>query len=137
MYRSFNVFPFQYGSACFVPKPLTADGWSSGKTMGFVLPAGTHGIRLPVEVTRPGITIHPLDANLQIIGYRWSVMASSNVTWNAAGKNTIEVVLPNGQVSDGSIDAVLTLSTCYTPRNQGVSVDGRRLGVLIGPPEFF
>lgn len=137
VYRSFTAFPFQYGSACFVPKPLTADGWSSGKTMGFVLPAGTHGIRLPVEVTRPGITIHPLDANLQIIGYRWSVMASSNVTWNVAGKNVIEVVLPNGQVSDGSIDAVLTLSTCYTPRNQGVSVDGRRLGVLIRAPEFF
>ncbi|MBU3583736.1 O-antigen ligase family protein [Polynucleobacter sp. 15G-AUS-farblos] len=137
VYRSFTAFPFQYGSACFVPKSLTADGWSSGKTMGFVLPAGAHGIRLPVEVTRPGITIHPLDANLQIIGYRWSVMASSNVTWNAAGKNVIEVVLPNGQVSDGSIDAVLTLSTCYTPRNQGVSVDGRRLGVLIRAPEFF
>ena len=137
VYRSFTAFPFQYGSACFVPKPLTADGWSSGKTMGFVLPAGAHGIRLPVEITRPGITIHPLDANLQIIGYRWSVMANSNVTWNVAGKNVIEVVLPNGQVSDGSIDAVLTLSTCYTPRNQGVSVDGRRLGVLIRAPEFF
>ena len=137
VYRSFAAFPFQYGSACFVPKPLTADGWSSGKTMGFVLPAGAHGILLPVEITRPGISIRPLDANLQIIGFRWSVLASSNVTWNVAGKNVIEVVLPKGQVSDGSIDAVLTLSTCYTPRNQGVSVDGRRLGVLIGAPEFF
>jgi hypothetical protein len=137
VYRSFTAFPFQYGSACFVPKPLTTDGWSSGKTMGFVIPAGAHGIRLPVEVTRPGISIRPLDANLQIIGFRWSVLASSNVTWNVAGKNVIEVVLPKGQVSDGSIDAVLTLSTCYTPRNQGVSVDGRRLGVLIGAPEFF
>jgi hypothetical protein len=105
--------------------------------MGFVIPAGAHGIRLTVEITRPGISIRPLDANLQIIGFRWSVLASSNVTWNVAGKNVIEVVLPKGQVSDGSIDAVLTLSTCYTPRNQGVSVDGRRLGVLIGAPEFF
>lgn len=136
-YQSFSAFPFEYGSSCFVPKPLTADGWSSGKTLGFQLPAGTHGIRLPVDITRPEIIEKPLIANLQIIGFRWSVLASSEVRWNRSGANMIEVQLPDQKISDGSIDAVLTLSTCYTPRNQGVSVDGRRLGVLIGKPEFF
>lgn len=137
VYLSFTSFPFQYGSACFVAKPLTADGWSSGKTMAFALPVGAHGIRVPVEVTRPGLAKHPLEANLQIIGLRWSVLASSDTSWNASGKNYIEVALPKGEVSDGTIDAVLTVSTCYTPRNQGVSVDGRRLGVIIQKPEFF
>jgi hypothetical protein len=137
IYQSFHSFPFQYGSACFVTKPLTADGWSSGKTMAYALPAGTRGIRLPVDVTRPGLFKQPLGANLQIIGLRWSVLANSDVRWSTAGKNYIEVALPAGQVSDGSIDAVLTLSSCYTPRNQGVSVDGRRLGVMIHKPEFF
>lgn len=136
-YQSFYIFPFQYGSACFIAKPLTADGWSSGKTMAFALPAGAQGIRLPVDVTRPGLLKQPLAANLQIIGLRWSVLANSDVSWSSAGKNYIEVALPQGQISDGSIDAVLTLSTCYTPRNQGVSVDGRRLGVMIHKPEFF
>ena len=137
VYRSFNVFPFQYGSICYVPKALTADGWTSGKTMGIPLPVGARGVRLPVDITRPGISAHPLDANLQIMGFRWSVLASANARWAENGRNVIEVTLPNNQVSDGSIDAVLSLSTCYTPRNQGISVDGRRLGVLLGPPEFF
>jgi O-antigen ligase len=137
IYQSFHSFPFQYGSACFVAKPLTADGWSSGKTMAYALPAGTRGIRLPVDVTRPGLLKQPIAANLQIIGLRWSVLANSDVSWSTAGKNYIEVALPTGQLSDGSIDAVLTLSSCYTPRNQGVSVDGRRLGVMIHKPEFF
>jgi hypothetical protein len=90
-----------------------------------------------VDVTRPGLLKQPIAANLQIIGLRWSVLANSDVSWGAPGKNYIEVALPAGQVSDGSIDAVLTLSSCYTPRNQGVSVDGRRLGVMIHKPEFF
>ena len=135
--RSFQGFPFQYGSLCFVPKPITSDGWSSGTTMAYRLPEGTHGMRLPLELTRPDLLRYPLGAHLQIMGPGWQVLAKTEKRWNLLGPTSIEVGLPNNQISDGSIDVELHLSSCFTPRNLGVNIDGRRLGVLVGTPEFF
>jgi hypothetical protein len=135
--RSFQGFPFQYGSLCFIPRPITSDGWSSGTTMAYRLPEGTHGMRLPLELTRPDLLRYPLGAHLQIMGPGWQVLAKTEKRWNLLGPTSIEVGLPNNQISDGSIDVELHLSSCFTPRNLGVNIDGRRLGVLVGTPEFF
>ena len=55
---------------------------------------------------------------------------------NEASK--INLLLPDAYInSPNVISARLELSSCYTPRNLGISTDSRRLGVQMKPPIFW
>ena len=134
IYTSFYRFPFEYGSACFVNKPLSPDRWSSG-LYEILLPIGSHGVQLPIRVVRPNLQTTPLSATFQIVDSSNQVLASQVLAWPENGPYTLEISLPNGGViQEAGAKASLKLSSCYTPRNLGQSIDGRRLGVLIDPP---
>jgi hypothetical protein len=134
IYTSFYRFPFEYGSACFVNKPLSEDRWSSG-IYEIPLPIGSHGVQLPIRVSRPNIQKIPLSATLEIVDSGKQVLASQSLVWRKEGPEVLKISLPNGGVVSGEgIKASLKLSSCWTPRNLGISIDGRRLGVLIDPP---
>jgi hypothetical protein len=133
IYTSFYRFPFEYGSACFVNKPLSEDKWSSG-LYEIQLPIGSHGVQLPIRVARPNLQNTPLTATLQILDSSNKVLASQALEWRENGPYALEIGLPNGvTINEAGVRASLKLSSCYTPRNLGESVDGRRLGVLIDP----
>ena len=134
IYTSFYRFPFEYGSACFVNKPLSEDRWSSG-LYEIPLPIGSHGVQLPIRVARPNIQNIPLSATLEIVDSGKQVLASQSLVWSKEGPEVLKISLPNGGVVSGAgIKASLKLSSCWTPRNLGVSIDGRRLGVLVDSP---
>lgn len=134
IYTSFYRFPFEYGSACFVNQPLSPDRWSSG-LYEIPLPVGSHGIRMPIRVARPNLQNTPLSATFQIVDSSNQVLASQTLAWPENGPYALEIRLPNGGViQEAGAKASLKLSSCYTPRNLGQSIDGRRLGVLIDPP---
>lgn len=137
IYQSFYHFPFQYGTLCFVPKPLTVDGWSSG-IYELALPAGSHGVTLPLRIIRPHLKRQPLAAQLQIVNIQGVVLADMTSEWKAVGPAVMELRLANNQVvvQDGA-KAILKLSSCFTPRNIGMNMDARRLGVLVDPPVIF
>lgn len=137
VYQSFQNFPFQYGTLCFAPKPLTVDGWSSG-IYELTLPAGSHGVTLPLRIIRPGLGRQPLGAQLQIVNMQGTVLAGMTSEWKAVGNAVMELRLANNQVvADGGSKAILKLSSCFTPRNIGMNMDGRRLGVLVDHPVIF
>jgi O-antigen ligase len=134
IYTSFYRFPFEYGSACFVNKPLSEDRWSSG-LYEIPLPIGSHGVQLPIRVARPNIQKIPLSATLEIVDSGKHILASQTLVWSKEGPEALKISLPNGGVVTGAgVKASLKLSSCWTPRNLGISIDGRRLGVLIDPP---
>ena len=135
IYASFYRFPFKYGSNCFVNKLVTEDRWSSG-LYEIPLPIGSHGVQLPIRIERPNIQNIPFSATLEIIDSSNSqVLASRSFMWRKDGPYTLKIDLPNGGgVTGAGVKASLKLSSCWTPRNLGMSTDGRRLGVLIDSP---
>lgn len=134
IYTSFYRFPFEYGSACYVNQPLSPDRWSSG-LYEISLPIGSHGVQLPIRVARPNLQSTPLSATFQIVDSSNKVLASQAFAWPENGPYALEIRLPNGGViQEAGAKASLKLSSCYTPRNLGDSIDGRRLGVLIDSP---
>lgn len=134
IYTSFYRFPFEYGRACFVNQPISADKWSSGLYEVF-LPIGSRGVQIPIRVARPDLQNSPLSATLGIIDSGNKVLASQHLIWSKEGANALKINLPDGAgVVDSGVKASLRLSSCWTPRNFGESKDGRRLGVLIDTP---
>ena len=134
IYTSFYRFPFEYGSTCFVNQPLSPDRWSSG-LYEIPLPVGSHGVQLPIRVARPNLQNTPLSATFQIVDAGNQVLVSQVLAWPENGPYALEISLPNGGViQEAGAKVSLKLSSCYTPRNLGDSIDGRRLGVLIDPP---
>lgn len=131
IYNSFYHFPFVYGSACFINKPLSKDRWSSG-LYEIPLPIGSHGVLLAIRVARPNLQHVPLLATFEIIDTSKQMLASRALEWHDNGPYMVDISLPNGAVNlDAGVKASLRLSSCYTPRNLGDSIDGRRLGILI------
>jgi len=137
VYTSFYKFPFQYGSNCWINRPVGPDGWTSG-LYEVPLPVGSHGLRLPLKVMRPNLGEKPLEASFSLIDSKGQVLTTQAIEWRENGPNTIEIVLPNGGViQEAGVKASLKLSSCYTPRNLGESADGRRLGVMVDSPIIY
>jgi O-antigen ligase len=137
IYTSFYKFPFQYGSNCWINRPVGPDGWTSG-LYEVPLPVGSHGLRIPLKVMRPNLGEKPLGASFSLVDSKGQVLATQAIDWKENGPNTIEIALPNGGViRDAGVKASLKLSSCYTPRNLGESADGRRLGVMVDSPIIY
>jgi hypothetical protein len=129
--------PFKSGVACQKNLPISGDGWSSG-VYELVLPTGTSGVNLPIEVVRPSLNRYPLNLKLSLIHSKIFNLPVQNISYSQISKDVLVVKLPEGNViTESNIRLRLELSDCYTPRNLGGSTDGRRLGILIKPPIFY
>jgi O-antigen ligase len=136
VYQSFYKHPFLIGENCFLYKPLTHDGWTSGVYM-LNIPKGAHGVVVPLRVERPNLRIKPLTIDIDILNLRNDSYASSSKSWDQSKQDEITVALPSGTVLKSELIARMRLSSCYTPRNLGVSSDGRILGVQVGTATLF
>lgn len=142
-YHSFYRFPYQTGQRCFVSKPLFPDQWSSG-ILEIPLPANTRGLRVHIAaVGRPDLHRRPLQARIDVAYYEayshdHPPLATVYRTWEKPGPGAMEILLKdNAKLANGSGKAVLRLSNCFNPRDYGVSLDTRNLGVLIDRIEIF
>jgi hypothetical protein len=134
VYKSFYTFPFEYGTSCFISKPLTLDWWSAG-VYDVPLPRGFREISMPIHVARPDINQAPLSASFLLIDLNNQVLSVNNYIWTDNGLKVVEARLPGYQLNEvENVRARLRLSSCYTPRNMGESGDGRKLGVLVDDP---
>jgi O-antigen ligase len=127
--RSFGKFPFTYGSLCFISSPVTPDGWVGGYSE----------ISTPISSLNGScIKIPKLGENLIMETY---CLGSSDVVNLKKGPLKLSYMRSGfveiSQIQCGIVlkcDAVRLLiktSSCYTPRNLGLNLDGRRLGILI------
>ena len=134
IYTSFNRKPFLAGINCFISKPISHDGWSSG-VYEFTLPTGTKEVSLTLEAIQPHLGKHPLTANLTILDNDGYDLPNAIYTWREPGLIKLSISLPSILLeSRKPLNARLRLSNCFTPRDLGVTTDGRHLGVLVRSP---
>ena len=138
IYQSFYRFPYQTGLNCMVARPLTNDGWTSG-IFEVPVPAGSHGINIEVKkMVRTNIAQRPLRARIDIVYFNkdWSYdhnsLVSTEVEWKDGEAKMIELLIPDNRLLENNKGkVVLRLSNCFSPRDLGINLDGRRLGIQI------
>jgi hypothetical protein len=144
IYQSFYRFPYQTGLNCMVARPLTNDGWTSG-IFEVPVPAGSHGINIEVKkMVRTNIAQRPLRARIDIVYFNkdWSYdhnsLVSTEVEWKDGEAKMIELLIPDNRLLENNKGkAVLRLSNCFSPRDLGINLDGRRLGIQIEKVSVF
>ena len=140
IYRSFYRHPFEFGARCYQDKPLTPDGWSTG-LFSIEMPSGTQGVRISLMSTQPDAGLRPLGGTLDVINSSGKLVAHSEIVWTTTDANAIQVKIDSEYLSqavapDLPLKAQLKLSRCFTPRNLGLNLDKRLLGVRIDRVEF-
>ena len=141
VYSSFYRFPYLIGIDCFVSRPISPDGWTSG-VLEIQMPqeasGRSSGIEMELEAVRPNLGHRPLTAQLDFIAHEQGSVGSTSVTWTANGVQTLRLAIPPSLISSTiPITARLRLSSCYTPRDLAFNVDSRRLGVRLLKPVIF
>ena len=141
VYTSFGRLPFKAGADCFVKDlPVYKDNWTTG-SWEQRFPQGAKKLEMVLIPNRPNLKNQPLTARFEVLSwelgkgklpvntliYQWNTNESTTITLNLA---------PEYQNSPNIVTARMQLSSCYTPRDLGVSTDGRRLGVQIKSVHF-
>jgi hypothetical protein len=136
VYQSFYRHPFLIGEDCFLYKPLTHDRWTSGVYM-IDIPKGAHGVDLFLQVDRPYLKVKPLSIDINVINVANDTFARSSKVWSQSKAGQITVSLPSSTAANIDLKARMRLSSCFSPRNLGISVDGRVLGVQVETVTLF
>ena len=131
VYQSFYTKIFDIGVNCFQPKPLTEDGWSSGK-YEINLPASARGLQ--IVVGRPFTKFFQNDYEV-----RFDVLDGNGVNESPLikklkmGQDQSFVVPLNEPPKNlaTSSEVIMRTSNCFTPRNLAINTDGRILGVRV------
>ena len=138
---SFQQKPFLRGIDCYrVPLPITPDGWTSG-AWEERLPSEKRKVILRLEPGRPNLAQLPLLVDLTF--YSWEAgkgkVPVATVTKEISNNEVVELglSLPTSfERTSNMVTARLELAHCFTPRNLGISVDDRRLGVQVRQIEW-
>jgi O-antigen ligase len=136
IYQSLYRFPYEYGSLCFVPKDLSHDKWSSG-IYQIDVPANAKSISVPITINRPSLDTQPLKIEMQLVGEGNQVLISQDSILQEITDLNLRLEIPEEILRKSTKKIIrLKLSSCFTPRNLGLSLDGRRLGVQVSSPKF-
>lgn len=133
IYKSFGKEPFRFGSECFVNRPLTTDGWTSGLFMAR-MPKGSSEVVISLEPTRPDVFAErPLRYVAEIVNRRIETISTVKGEWSGSSKLELRIARPlnTADRTPREDSFILSLGSCYVPRDLGVSLDDRLLGVRI------
>jgi O-antigen ligase len=130
--RSFNKLPFEYGASCFIDLPQDSDGWTNGRYV-FALPKETVNFKVTISNYLPGQKEPAQPLKVSLInggGLRLSIDSIELRRENII-EATIYLTGKKQNISSLNTRALLELTNCSTPRNIGLSLDSRRLGLQI------
>ena len=158
IYQSFYRFPYQTGLNCMVARPLTNDGWTSG-IFEVALPIGTKGVEIDINQLgrTPADLLHrPLGARIDIVSGKWvpgfrkaeegyysydhPSLAHGIYLWQENRPTKLKLTITESQIAELNNDkgkAILRLTSCFVPRDLGVSLDSRRLGIQVQQVQTF
>ena len=115
---------------------MSKDQWSSG-IYEFEIPANTKSIILPISINRPSLDRRPLKIEMQVVGEGNQILFSQDSIFHENTDLNLQLNLPEEILRNSPpIGVRLKLSSCFTPRNLGLSADGRRLGIQISNPKY-
>jgi O-antigen ligase len=141
VFFSFGRLPFKAGSDCFVKElPLYQDGWTSG-AWGERWPRGAKEVELILNPQRKYLGSQPLSVRAELLSWEAGKgnvpISSDSYQWTADENATLKLTLPISYYNSPHIITVnLAVSSCFTPRNQGINTDSRRLGLQIVSLEY-
>lgn len=135
--QSFYRYPFKYGELCFVQKDLSSDGWTSGLFKKSI-PRSSTNLYLEFDPLRANISIVPLEIELQVIQDGVGILASQKVKMQHNGLERVNLsFVPQPVPLGGEVSIEIRLSSCFTPKNLGVNIDSRRLGLMVSQLKVF
>lgn len=138
IYKSFGKEPFQYGSECFVNRPITDDGWTSGLFMKHI-PMSASEVIIKLDLARADVSFkNPLKYRIEIINKLQETIAFSEGIWTSPIATELRLAREPNILETGARDdsVILKMNGCYVPRDLGVSLDDRLLGVRIHSISF-
>lgn len=129
VYASFGRLPFERGRFCYAEKDINLEDWTSGS---FELPMPRGSSRLSVTFY---LTKHQLDSlvriNMELINSDLRGVAIFQSLDGNKNHFLINFLLPQGSKIEGdNVKALILLNKCFTPRNLGINLDSRRLGLF-------
>lgn len=129
--QSFKKFPFKSDKECFIAKPLTEDGWTSG-IYEKRLDKGVISVRLNFNASQPDVEEHPLKGSISILHEKFGSLASKEISITKSGPSFIEIdLLPGFAVVAENHKLVLKLQRCYVPPTSSGEKNMRPIGVQI------
>ncbi len=140
IYRSYGKIPFTYGFYCYQKESLTEDGWTKG-AFQMPIPLGSRGINLTFMAPELKNDSPPIEMNFQLRHVKRNQYGYNDTIDSITQTITInheKIMAINIQFSDenainklDNIELEVRISSCYSPRNMGDSIDSRLLGVKI------
>ena len=128
---SFDRHPFRYGQLCYVHRDVSADGWTSG-SYELSLPIGASIRSIEFDPLRPEIFFTPLKIYFEITQDGVGSLEKKTIYTNHSGLQFVIFDFnKNDKTHKKPLLYTLKLSSCFTPKNFGISLDARRLGINI------
>jgi hypothetical protein len=126
---SFGKFPFTYGSFCFINSPVTSDGWVSGYSELSISPSPENVRCVNIPRLYGGIEMETycLGDN-DLLNLKREPL---NLPYMHKELVEISQIQCKETFNCNAIRLKIKTSSCFTPRNLGINLDGRRLGILI------
>ena len=129
-FKSFGKFPFLQGYYCHVDRGLSSDGWISGLYL-FDLQKINNSNEVYIDFSRAKNIKSPVSVTLELLTADLQPIAISSKKYDE-GSEVLRMEITGLISADGEgLRVRLAISDCFTPRNQGLNGDGRRLGVFI------
>lgn len=131
VYQSFYTKIFEIGVNCFQPRPLTEDGWASGK-YEINLPESSRGLQIVVGRPFTKFFQNDFEVRFDVLGGN-GVNESPLIGKLKMGQNQSFIVHLNEPSRNitSSGEVIMRTSNCFTPRNLAINTDGRILGVRV------
>ena len=129
--KSFDRHPFRYGQLCYIQRDLWIDGWTSGR-YELNLSTGTAISSIEFDPLRPDIFVAPLKVDFEITQDGSGTLEKNSILTNHNGLQFVNFdFVSNDKTNKKPLLFILKLSSCFTPKNFGISLDARRLGINV------
>lgn len=134
--RSFEKFPYAYGSKCYVSREVQNSEWTSG-LIDLSIPDGVSKIELNLKDTQPGVNLKPLGLELTLLDKNARILDVQQQSIKSTGPQTVTFEVGTSMQNNAMpTRAIVKLSKCFIPRNIGMNTDSRVLGILIKDVQF-
>lgn len=128
IYHSYDKSPFEYGRYCFITAPIPYKNWTSG-IFSIDIQKGNSGVALDLVGPKTHGAVIMTSEFISNTGESSGLIDSYD--FNSGERRAILMDLSKYKNSSEGGRLVLKLSRCFTPRNQGYSIDSRRLGLYV------
>lgn len=128
IYHSYNKSPFEYGRYCFITAPIPYKNWTSG-IFSIGIQKGSSGVGLDLVGPKINGAVIMTSEFISDTGERSGLIDSYG--FSGGERRAIQIDLSKYKNGSEGGRLILKLSRCFTPRNQGYSIDSRRLGLYV------